>query len=430
MILESGYNAGASRTQALSVPMSAPWTLTARWVFPLAGPPLERGTVTMAGDRIAAVEPRGRRTADIDLGTCAILPGLVNAHTHLDLTGMRGLAPPTPDFTAWLRQVIAHRRQRSPEQVQEDIRAGLDECLRFGTTLVGDISAEGTSWDMLVKAPLRAVVFRELLGLPAERAGQSWLDALTWLHARVASPTCVPGLSPHAPYSVRASLLDYAGSLGWVDKLPLAIHLAETREELQLLSEHRGPFVEFLTEMGVWDPAGLIPRVEEVVSICSACKHVLFAHANYLSPLTPIPTNGTVVYCPRTHAAFGHPSHPFREFLARGVRVALGTDSLASNPDLDLLAEARFLHSRYPDVPPATLLRMATLSGAEALGWQDETGSLEVGKSADLVVLPLPDAEPADPHQLLFASSTAVQAVLWRGRWVHGTPDARPSRDR
>src|SRR6478752_6099679 len=117
-------------------------TFTARWVFPVGGPPLERGTVTVAGDRIEAVEPRGVRSANEDLGNAAIIPGLVNAHTHLDLSGARGLIPPTdPDhFTDWLRGVIAYRRTRTPEQVEGDIRAGLAECLRFGTTLVGDIT--------------------------------------------------------------------------------------------------------------------------------------------------------------------------------------------------------------------------------------------------------------------------------------------------
>jgi cytosine/adenosine deaminase-related metal-dependent hydrolase len=152
---------------------------------------------------------------------------------------------------------------------------------------------------------------------------------------------------------------------------------------------------------------------------------VSFIHGNFLDPHSFPAGDGTIVYCPRTHAAFAHPTHPFREFLQRGVRVALGTDSRASSPDLDLLAEARFLHRIHLDVDRASLLRMATLSGAEALGWQEATGSLTPGKSADLVVLPLPAAHPADPHELLFASSLPVQAVLWRGQWVHGT-DQRP----
>src|SRR5262249_9144551 len=137
-----------------------PTTLTARWLFPVAGPPLPGGLLTIAGDRIAAVEPHGARPADLDLGDCAVLPGLVNAHTHLDLSRLRGRAPSQGDFTAWLRAVIGHRLARSAEQVEADVRAGLAESVRAGVTLLADISAGGVSWPALADAPIRAVVFR------------------------------------------------------------------------------------------------------------------------------------------------------------------------------------------------------------------------------------------------------------------------------
>jgi cytosine/adenosine deaminase-related metal-dependent hydrolase len=404
------------------------WTLTARWVFPAARPPLERGTVTIEGDRILAVEPHGERAADFDLGNCAILPGLVNAHTHLDLTGMRGLALPTLDFIGWLRQVIAHRRSRSPEQVRADIEAGLAECLCSGTTLLGDIAAQGTSWPILTEASVRSVVFLELLGLPFDRVREMANAASDWLSSHQATATCRPGLSPHAPYSTHQALFYWAADAARALRIPLATHLAETAAEVELLRDHAGPFLPFLTELGVWNPKGVKRGASHYIrALTPLAKSALLVHCNYLASSTAIPRRAAIIYCPRTHAAFGHPPHPFREFLARGIRVALGTDSLASNPDLDLLAEARFLHSRYPDVPGTVLLRMATLSGAEALNWQDETGSLEPGKSADLVVLPLPNEERTDPHQLVLASSTKVQSVLWRGRWVYpaeGDPSA------
>jgi aminodeoxyfutalosine deaminase len=392
----------------------AAWTLRAHWVFPVSSPPLKDGTVTVEGDRIVAVEPSSDRTPHLDLGHAAVLPGLVNAHTHLDLTGMKGLAPPSADFPGWLRQVIGHRRGRSPEQVQADIRAGLGQCLRFGTTLIGDISGDGSSWDLVKDAPLRSIIYRELLGLTAERAIAAWNTAEEWLAVHPATETCRPGLSPHAPYSVRRSLYQTAAARG----APLATHLAESQQERELLARHQGPFVEFLQALGVWDPGGLVTGGADVLQVCSGSPLVL-AHGNYLPDDTAIPPEATIVYCPRTHAAFGHPPHPFREFLARGVRVALGTDSLASNPDLDLLAEARFVRRLYPDLPGDVLLRTATLSGAEALGWQAETGSLTPGKSADLVVLPLSEKEEEDPYRLLFNSAQTPRAVLWRGRWVH-----------
>jgi len=204
----------------------------------------------------------------------------------------------------------------------------------------------------------------------------------------------------------------------------MTIHLAESAAELELLETHSGPFVQFLQDLGVWEPGGLVHSIDWILAKSRRASLALYAHGNYLRPDALIPPHGTIVYCPRTHAAFGHPPHPFRDFLARGVRVALGTDSLASNPDLDLLDEARFVHRLYPDFPGDTLLRMATLSGAEALGWADETGSLSPGKSADLVVVPISGSSTADPHRLVFDSSDSVQAVLFRGRWVHDRTQA------
>jgi cytosine/adenosine deaminase-related metal-dependent hydrolase len=402
-----------------------PWTLTARWVLPVEGPPLERGVITIGGKQILAVEPEGDRTADLDCGDAAILPGLVNAHTHLDLDSLGDERLPTRNFTDWLRAVIHQRRSRSPDQVLRTIRAGLEQSVACGTTLLGDISSQGDSWTVLARTTrLRAVVFDELLGLPQTRAHAAWAAACEWLRGHPCREACRPGLSPHAPYSVRASLFRAAARLSQRQHLPLAIHLAETREELELLEHHCGPFLSFLSELGVWDAGGLVKGLNEVLQLNAESAHVLLVHGNYLDPRMSLPRGASLVYCPRTSAAFGHDAHPVRQLLARGVRVALGTDSLASNPDLDVLAEMRFLYQQYPEVPPATFLRMATLSGAEALGWEKETGSLLPGKSADLVVLPLPPQAGRDPYQSIFESSARVQAVLFRGKWVHHQGEA------
>jgi cytosine/adenosine deaminase-related metal-dependent hydrolase len=400
--------------------MDQPWSITARWLFPVSRPPIANGVVTIAGTRIVAVEPAGSHSIDFDLGNVGIVPGLVNAHTHLDLSGARGLVPPTADFTQWLRGVVAYRRTRTPEEVQSDIRIGLEECLRTGTTLVGDIAAWGTNLDTHRQAPIRSTVFSELLGVRRQRAEQVVTQLDPWWQQRRDTDNCREALSPHAPYSVRSSVFSAFGRQPWASSIPVATHLAETAAELELLSHRQGTFVAFLQELGVWDPDALIKSPNEVIDSLRNVGHPLFIHANYLPPDVPIPAHGTIVYCPRTHAAFGHPPHPFRDFLSRGIRVALGTDSLASNPDLDLLAEVRFLHKRYPDVPSAMLLHMATLAGAEALGWGDVTGSLSPDKSADLAVIPLADQHCDDPHNLLFDSVSSVRAVMCRGRWVHG----------
>lgn len=394
---------------------SAVRTLTARWVFPVAGPPLPGGIVAVAEETIIAVGPRGSLTADEDLGNAALIPGLVNAHTHLDLSGAGGAVPPTdPDhFPDWLRGIIAYRRGRSPAQVRADVRAGLAECLRSGTTLIGDIAAEGMSWDALAGSPVRAVVFYELIGLTRDRARRAWAGWLAWLRDHPDTPTCRAGLSPHAPYSVARSLV----RLALAAREPVAIHLAESPAEEMLLRDRRGPFRDFLESLGLWQPDRLCRSADEVLRWAARPRPVVFVHGNYLAADTSLAPNQTVCYCPRTHAAFGHVPHPFWAVLAAGGRVCLGTDSRASNPDLDVLAEARFLHARYPEVPGDRLLRMVTLDAAKALGWGTVCGSLEPGKSADLVAVPLPDRDVADPYELLWADYPGVRRTLFRGRW-------------
>ncbi len=401
---------------------ASPWTLKARWIFPVNTPPIADGILTVDGERIVALEASRSRAVDLDVGECALLPGLVNAHTHLDLSGLRGQCPPSADFTDWLRRVIHHRRGTTMEQTERDVRAGLAESLRSGSTLLGDISAGGVSWSILAESPLRSVVFYELLGLMEARAEQSLGFARDWLLEHRALTHCRPGFSPHAPYSVRTNLFSRIADEAHRFKIPLAVHLAESREEIELLRHRRGPFVSFLKDLGVWDANGLASSPAAVMKHCDRDIPKLFVHGNYLTPTARIPPNSPIVYCPRTHAAFGHAPHPFRSFLKRGIRVAIGTDSLASNPDLDVLAEIRFLRQRFPDVPGETLLRMATLSGAEALGWADETGSLEVGKSADLIVVPLSKVEGSDPHDRLLRSDLPIRHVLCRGRWLDLPP--------
>ncbi len=406
-------------------------TLTARFLFPVSSPPIERGTITIQDGRFLSIEPPGSRHPDFDLGNVAVLPGLVNAHTHLDLSGMKGLMQPVENFVQWLRGVVQYRRRLSPEKTGNDIRMGIAESLRYGVTLIGDISSKGLSYEYLANSPVHSVVFYELIGLPSDRAELAKREAEDWLDRYGATAACRLGLSPHAPYSVRSSLFEAAFELARKHQIPLATHLGETLEELELLEQQKGPFVDFLTDLGVWDPEGLIHGPNEVLHQGNLPARFLIVHGNYLMAHSVGVENGkgTIVYCPRTHAAFGHAPHPFLEILSSGGPVALGTHSLASNPDLNILSEARFIRRFYPDFPGDQLLRMITLSGSEALGWDTETGSLTSGKLADLVVLPLPSADSKDPHDLLFDSDYELTGVMWRGSWTHSdnsfpvTPD-------
>ncbi len=397
-------------------------TITARFVFPVDAAPLPGGSITICSGRIDAVDPRRARSADIDLGNAAILPGFVNAHTHLDLSGLRGRTPPATDFVTWLRAVIGQRRQQEPSQTQGDIQRGLDECLATGTTLMGDIAAAGQSWEILAKATCRSVVFYELLGLSKPRAHQSWAAACAWLRSLPASPRCRPGISPHAPYSVRASLFKAARRLAKERDMPMAVHVAESAAEVELLAERKGSMVPFLEELGVYDPSGLVEALPSLVRFIGGFRRGLVVHGNYLRAPADVHQGMSMVYCPRTHHAFGHPHYPLTEFLRSGVCVALGTDSLASNPDLSLFNEARFVRQHYEEVSSNEILRMATLSGAEALGWGQETGSLTPGKAADLVIVAMPDREAANPSDLILDEEAAICGVMIDGNWYSEPP--------
>lgn len=353
----------------------------------------------------------------MDLGNAAILPGFVNAHTHLDLTGLRGATPPTPNFVDWLRQVIQHRREQAPGQIQGDIKRGIAESLAAGTTLVGDIASGGQSRDVLANSLLRSVVFFELLGLTKARAHQTWAAACAWLSSFPKLPHCVPGLSPHAPYSVRKSLFEAVCRVAQDRNAPVAVHLAESPAELELLHNQTGPMVSFLKDLGVYDPAGLVHSLPELVELLSEHPRTLLIHGNYLLPAVKIRKGMNHVYCPRTHRAFGHSPYPLAEYLQGGARVTLGTDSLASNPDLSVFNEALFVRQQHAAVSSSDILRMATLSGAEALDWAGETGSLTPGKAADLAIVSLPGHEEADPGDLVLNEESYVSGVMIGGNW-------------
>ena len=384
--------------------------------------------------RIAAVKVGARRAADIDLGNSAIVPGFVNAHAHLELSALPGDDPAKrpEDEVEWLARVVAARRCGPPGSLRETAAANLRSVVASGTTLIADTTTAGASWGPIAEAPIRGVVFSELIGLKRERGVQTVRDAHEWLasirpEAQV-SACARPGLSPHAPYSTAGWIYERAAGAN----LPLSTHLAEMPEEEELLRTRAGPLRAFLEGLGAWDeewePIG--PRPADYVRKGALRKSDwLIAHGNYLGPddfwqlrpeAAPHGQRVAVAYCPRTHARFGHAPHPYRALLAAGGIVCLGTDSLASSPSLSLLDELRFLRRIDPEVGGALLLAMATLFGAWALRADAVTGSLRPGKSADLAVIALPDREADDPHSLVLDHDGPVVATMFEGAWVAG----------
>jgi aminodeoxyfutalosine deaminase len=395
------------------------FALKARVVFPVGRPPIEYGVVTIDDTGIVDVGEKSLCENVTDLGSVALVPGFVNAHTHLEFSYLKqplGLAGMS--LVDWIRLVIAERAKGATPSAET---SGAIDSIRFGVTTIGNIA---TGDAPLLTEPLH---FHEVIGFSRARA-QSALEALLarlpQMWGQLDSDS--QGISPHAPYTVSRALLKELVSIACKRKLPMAMHLAESREELELLRDGTGPFKELLQERSMWD-AESIPwasRPLDYLKILVAAPRTLVIHGNYLDAeelafLADNRERMSLIYCPRTHAYFRHSPYPLEHALTRGVRVGLGTDSLASNPDLNLLAEMRHVMRAHPSIDPAQVLRMGTLDGAEALGRHPKVGSITPGTQPNLVALPIPANAGTTPDEVLtaiLADDAGPSAVYAKGR--------------
>lgn len=409
--------------------------LRARLVVPVDRPPLEGGLVTIDGERIVAVESATVASGPWrDLGDVALVPGFVNAHTHLEFSHLREpLGRPGMRLVDWLPLAIAERHNRS--RTAEAIALGVQESLLAGTVAIGEIATAAAADYAATDCEVALVQFLEVIGFSCARAD----SAFAAVEARIAAATkrgrksfsagaaestpvpCHLGLSPHAPYTVSPALVARLVDRARAINVPVAMHLAESAEELRLLTEGRGPFRELLEAHSMWDdqaiPAGSSPH--DYLRLLARAPRALVIHGNYLTRdeqefLSAHADRLTLVYCPRTHAYFDHPTYPLAELLAAGVHVALGTDSRASNPDLGMLGEIRHVARTQPGVSGERLLRLATLDGAQALGCDHECGSITPGKLAHFVAVPLAGRSLDEA----LAECRRPSAVWFRGREV------------
>jgi cytosine/adenosine deaminase-related metal-dependent hydrolase len=407
-------------------------TLAARWIVPVDGPPVENGRLVIEGGCLAAIERSaggggGRGHVDIDYGDAAILPGLVNAHTHLELSAFRGRLGYPGSFTGWLRGVVSLQTgENSPRIMDEAMGLGLEESLAAGVTMLADIGCGERAVKGWSGTRSGIAGFFEAIGMGPRRDDSHPRSLARALAACEAGRGCgmqerifVTGISPHAPYSTAPEV--YAAALGYCRRhgLPICTHLAETPEEGEFLARGTGPFRELLEERGLWDgsfePPGCSP-VAYAGRLGLLAARALLAHVNYASDgdIALLARHRcSVVYCPRTHRFFEHAPHRYREMLSAGLNVCLGTDSLASSPDLSILGELRFLRAADPFPPDDLLLEMATLRGARALGLEDRIGTLAPGRRADLVVIPVASSGARPLEDIL--RSTASPAAVYLG---------------
>jgi cytosine/adenosine deaminase-related metal-dependent hydrolase len=347
------------------------------------------------------------------LGDVAILPGLINAHTHLEFSDLTApLAAAT--FPEWIRSVLDARRGRVSGP-RDAIRRGWKESIAAGTAAVGEIATADETYNELAAIGARGAVYREVLGLRDEAVEIGLATARRFV-AGAAPTTLTRGISPHAPYSLHPELFRGLIDIAVDSGAPVAMHVAETREELDLLAHERGGLVDLLASLGLWRP-GLFAdarRPLDYLRGLGRCRRALVVHGNYLAEdeLDFLATQPqmSVAYCPRTHAAFGHAAHPWKRMRERGVRVVFGTDSRASNPDLSLFRELQWVHRSGGEATAGELLRMATRDAAAALGMEEELGAISPGRAACVTVA----APGGPPGVAIWGRLLSPEARAWR----------------
>ena len=397
----------------------------AAWIVPITGPPMRDAWVTIDRGRVVATSKRSPGAGDheIDLGDVVVMPGLVNAHTHLELSYLRDDVAPASQFVTWIRHVMAARRHH-PDGRSAEILAAIDraivEAVAAGTAVVGDISNTLVTFAPLARSPLAAVVFYELIQFVASDP-RAFVDAACRrLESFVPTETVRCSLAAHAPYSVGP--LVFRAIREAVDRDPFApcsVHLSESIEEMDFIRTGRGPWRELLEELGVWDPAWVPPGgtpVEFLHDSGFLQGRVLAVHGVQMteSDLNQLVACGvTLVTCPRSNGHTGAGAPPIGKFYKAGVRVAVGTDSLASSPDLNIFAELATMRALAPHVPASHLLKSATLEGARALGFEADFGTIEPGKRARLLAITVP-AGIDDVEEYLVGGIQLAQ-VQWIG---------------
>jgi len=404
-------------------------TFRAAWILPITGPPIRHGWVTTAGGRIVAVggarerpPAQGGEDGGMDLGDIVVMPALVNAHTHIELSWLRGRVPPARGFIPWVTAMMRERLQSSDGRDETVVRAAMTAALAemkaSGTGLVGDISNSLGHLDLLVPSGLAGVVFYELLKFRATDPEGFVRDAEQKIGTVQVGSGWRVALAPHAPYSVSpavfAALRDTRGTS---HATRMSVHVSESPDEVEFIQRGSGGWPDLLKRLGAWDPEWRAPHcspIEYLDRLEFWDDRTLAVHAAQASAadLALLASRGTtLVTCPRSNRWVGAGDPPAAAFYESGATVAVGTDSLASVDDLNLFSELAALHRLAPGVEAGRLLRSATLDGAAALGFDSAFGAIEPGKRDALLAVSVPPGM-TDVEQYL-VSGIAPDQVRW-----------------
>jgi 5-methylthioadenosine/S-adenosylhomocysteine deaminase len=406
--------------------------LRAKWVIPIDRGAIEDGEVEVVGDTIAYCGPRraGRAapgSALVDLGEAVLLPGLVNVHTHLEYTVLRGFLEDVA-FFPWIRTLIAAKQRLNPDELVNSARLGALECIRGGITTIGDNTDAGVSARVASEYGMRARIYQEIFGIDQRDPIDTLigkLDEKLNALSQFASDRVEIGVSPHAPYTVRPELFEALNRYCRANRLRASIHLAESKAESDLIEAGLGPFAEMFESRGIeWSAAGVSPT-RYLYDLGILCAETLCVHCVRQSEddIDLIAASGSsIAHCPKSNAKLGAGIAPLTAWLSRpSIPVGIGTDSAVSNNGLDLFEEMRFglLARRATDksavLTAKRMIEIATAGGARALGLDDRIGVLRAGMKADIVGVRLDGLHccPAtDPYSALVYSARADDVCL------------------
>ena len=389
----------------------------AKVVVTMDGPPIENGAVAVSDDRIVDVaefsdiSARHSNEEVVDLGEQVLLPGLINAHCHLDYTCLRGTILRQKSFTDWIREINAAKATLSPADYARSINEGFAEAKRLGTTTIANLTAFPELVSQ-IKAPIRTWWFAELIDVrDPSRANQIVDLAVQNLKSQEHW-----GLAPHAPFTASADLYRRCNEIADRDDILLTTHLAESREEMSIFREGRGSLYEFLKDIGrdMSDCGGGTPvgwwRAIE------GNRPYLLVHMNEISnddlnALKKSARKDSIVHCPRSHSYFGHSPFQFPRLCELGFNICLGTDSLASNDDLSLFAEMRAFQKKFPGGSPEEILEMVTVKPAHALRQENALGKIRAGFIADIIALPLTRSTSAFEEVIAFEGQVSWSMI-------------------
>lgn len=368
-----------------------------RWVLPIDRAPISGGWVETEAGRIVRIGDGPPPGPSEDLGDSALLPGLVNAHTHLELSWMAGRVPPAPSMDVWIRGLMDLRRIGPPGGQAESLEAMTRAAVSMratGTVLVGDISNTLVSPSVLAETGLGGVVFHELLGFNHPEPAREVREAWERVSAAGAQPDVRYSVVAHAPYSVSPSLFSEIARRA--QDTPLTVHLAESHEEIQFLKTRSGPIRDMLERLGVWTDAwepGESDPVQYLARHGYLREGTIIVHGVYLTDdgLEHVRRAGAVIVtCPRSNEWVGAGPPRLPHFYGSRAAIAIGTDSLASVASLNMFDELAEMRRLAPELAAETLLDSATRRGAQALGFGREFGTLGPGKRAALVSVGVP----------------------------------------